>query len=210
MADSLKWWRVAQQVQVSQAYKESDLGWLLYHLVSSRTPTTCLELGTYAGYTTLFIAAAIAQYNTVYEDEGYLDCFDLWEQYQYNHVNRGVALQNIKDAGLLDYVSMTQKDALEVPDIIEMWGDRVDFIYVDLSNDGDTYRWAANEFYDLLWPGAIIVLEGGVPERDQVSWMLDYNKRPIVPTLEEIQETGKYDICQVMGKFPGLTVMTRK
>lgn len=54
-----KWFQVAQKY-VYSSYKTNDLGRVLYNLVSEFKPKRCVELGCLQGYSSIFIAAALA------------------------------------------------------------------------------------------------------------------------------------------------------
>jgi len=60
---------------------------------------------------------------------------------------------------------------------------------------------------DKLTEYGILVLEGGSFERDQVHWMLKYNKRSIQCVVNQISD--KYKI-KTIGTMPSLTFITRK
>lgn len=51
-----------------------------------------------------------------------------------------------------------------------------------------------------------MLLEGGSEERDNVEWMVKYNKRKINPYLKSISD--KYDIT-IIDRFPSLTIINK-
>lgn len=205
--NDMQWHRVVEQVEVNQAYKDSCLGWVLHSLVLDHKPETVIEIGTFCGFTAIYIAAALAK-----STQGQLNCFDLWEKYPHKHTSLKIAEDNILAAGLQDTVLIHSIDARAVPNYLRtpiLWKPfEVDFVYIDISNTGDTYRWAADEFYDLLSPGGLLVLEGGTEARDQVEWMVTYDKVPILLAIEEINWQGKYGVS-IYENFPGLTVLQK-
>lgn len=84
-----------------------------------------------------------------------------------------------------------------------------DLIHVDIANTGDVYKKAEQTLITKLAPGGVLILEGGTPARDQVSWMIEYHKAPIVPEIERLRALGKYNIT-VLGAFPGITIIKKK
>ena len=48
-------------------------------------------------------------------------------------------------------------------------------------------------------------MEGGSKERDNVEWIIKYNKKPINPYLMSIEENYKIEIIE---KFPSLTIIS--
>lgn len=90
---------------------------------------------------------------------------------------------------------------------VELEDGAYDLIHVDIANTGDIYEKAARMLLPKLRPGGVILLEGGTPERDEVSWMRERNKRPICPVVDRwLKEEHAFDVC-VLGKFPGLTLL---
>ena len=84
-----------------------------------------------------------------------------------------------------------------------------DLIHVDIANNGDIYAEAEQTLFSKLAVGGLLILEGGTPARDQVPWMLQYGKSPIVPEIDRLKALGKYDVT-VLGTFPGITIMRKK
>ena len=91
--------------------------------------------------------------------------------------------------------------------ILNIEKNSLDFVHIDISNDGSVYEWAFEIFLLKLSPGGILILEGGTEERDSVEWMSKYNKPPIQAVIERFKETWN---IQVVKDFPGLTIATKK
>jgi hypothetical protein len=83
----------------------------------------------------------------------------------------------------------------------------IDIMHVDIANNGDTYRFSFENYIDKLSEKGIMLLEGGSEERDNVEWMVKYNKPKIKPVLEEYKD--KYDIITI-DKFPSMTIVRKK
>ncbi len=81
-----------------------------------------------------------------------------------------------------------------------------DLLHVDIANDGTVYAEAVERLLPKLAPGGLLLLEGGTPERDQVPWMLERQRAPIVPELARLRAQGLIETW-VLGHFPGLTVV---
>ena len=54
---------------------------------------------------------------------------------------------------------------------------RFDLIHIDISNDGEVYDFAVKNYLPLV--NKVLLLEGPSVERDNVDWMISYNKKPI-------------------------------
>jgi predicted O-methyltransferase YrrM len=192
-----QWLKTANNLFSS--YRENDLGWILFNLVRQHRPYHCVEIGMLYGYSSIFIMAALEKNGL-----GKLCGYDLWELYPYRHCRKVQTLASIHEAGLAHRLNrLVEADAKHVP-LVERGP--IDFLHIDISNDGKTYRWAMAAFRDLIKPGGIMVLEGGTIERDHVPWMKKYNKQPIAPVLAESNSAW---IWYTEPHFPGMTVFTR-
>ncbi len=153
-----------QNPPIESSYRQNDLGRVLYELVLEMRPGNVVEYGALNGYS----AACIGQALRDIGDGGKLVSYDLWEAYSHNHGDIGEAKKAIDALGLSDFVEFRRGTL----------GDRsldgFDLMHLDISNDADKLADARN-----LFPGPI-VFEGGSRERDEVAWMRDFGRRPMV------------------------------
>ena len=75
----------------------------------------------------------------------------------------------------------------------------IDILHIDIANNGDVYEFAINNYLPKLSKNGVIILEGGSEERDNVEWMIKYNKPKIQPIVK------KYNM-KVIGTFPSITL----
>ena len=80
----------------------------------------------------------------------------------------------------------------------------VDMIHIDIANNGDTYEDAIKHYLPKLSPTGIMILEGGSAQRDEVEWMVKYNKPQIYPILQKYSQI--YNI-KTIGSFPSITLI---
>lgn len=187
------------------SYKENNYGLVFYSLVRCLKPLRCIEIGTLEGYSTLFIAAALKDN----DNDGHLCAYDLWEDYEHRHVSQNVTQANIDIMLLQDYVTLTKMNAYYV---MERWpDDRIDFIHVDISNDGEIFDRFLREAAPKLISGGILIFEGGSVERDAVDWMDKFNKPKIQHVIEShrLMSEPIYDIV-VIEPFPSITICTKR
>lgn len=185
---------------VASSYRANCYGDLLYYLIRTNAPEHCVEIGTLHGYSALYITAALRD-----NGHGHLDCYDLWETYPFRHSRMVDVQERIDCCGLHNWVTLHHCDAMHVPGQLKSW---VDFVHVDISNDGDTYLWAASAFGDgVLTKEGLLVLEGGTPDRDTVEWMAQGYHKPISAVLESLTRDWA---MVVMRAFPGMTIMRRR
>jgi len=120
-----------------------------------------------------------------------IEAYDLFDDYKYSHADYDLTRAKFKDIKIArgDFYGGHKRYADK----------SIDILHIDISNDGDVYEFAVKNY---LPKTRIMLLEGGSHERDQVDWMIKYNKRPIRPYLESIKQS-----YFVIDKFPSLTII---
>jgi len=177
----------------NSSYEENDFGSLFYSIVRINKPVRIVELGTKDGYSAFHIARALEDNNL-----GYLYCYDLWEDYEFNSCYLETAKENLKDYE--NRIIFVKTDARE----IEKKYTSVDILHIDLSNHGELL----DEILIPWLPKAkLIIIEGGSEERDNVEWMKKYNKKPIKQWLEDHKHLFDYF---TINQFPSVTLIKPK
>jgi hypothetical protein len=177
------------------SYAARGYGSLLYALIRVLKPLRAVELGVFQGYSLLSAAAALRD-----NGAGAISGYDLFEAYPYRHAQRDQVSRQILASGLKRWATVHQDDAAGVH---ERW-DTVDYLHVDLSNDGDTYRRVFAQ-----WSGKVrqvILLEGGSRERDNVEWMHNYGKLAILPAIVDLRHAHPGWSFTVLQPFPSWTI----
>jgi len=169
-----------------------------YGVTKILKPLVCVELGTYAGNSAYYIAAALKS-----NHRGNLYCYDLWDSYAFHHVSKVTARRNL--VGLP--VALIQKNAFDV--YRDYCNNSVDLLSVDLSNDGDVYRRILTDWYKKLTKDSVVLLEGGSSQRDKVSWMTKFKKTPIKTVFEDDDLNKKYEF-DIIHTFPSLTTARKR
>ena len=177
------------------SYKDHGYGYFFYALTRVLKPARCVEIGVLQGFSLLTVAAALRD-----NGNGMIHGFDLFEDYPYRHEKYANVLEWIETSGLRTWATVSQEDAFQV----HKQFDTTDYLHVDISNDGNTYRRVFEQ-----WAGKVkkvILLEGGSADRDRVEWMIKYKKPSIVKALNEIRSAyPSWDIV-VFDPYPSLTV----
>jgi predicted O-methyltransferase YrrM len=186
--------------KIRSSYILNNYGEIIYNFVRKKRPDNCLEIGVLDGYSTIFIAQALVD-----NDFGKLNSYDLFENYEYKNSKYNDVKNRLEKLNLDSRVNLKHGDAYSIVENIEK--NSLDFVHIDISNDGSVYEWAFEIFLLKLSPGGILILEGGTEERDSVEWMSKYNKPPIQAVIERFKETWN---IQVVKDFPGLTIATKK
>jgi hypothetical protein len=106
------------------------------------------------------------------------------------------------------YVNLHYGDAFKV---CNYFADRkVDFLHMDISNDGDILKKTIECWGPKISTGGIIAFEGGSVERDNVEWMKKYHRKPIAPEVINISfDNFQFDV-QVFSKFPSMTLFFKR
>lgn len=184
---------------LASAYQDHGYGFLFYALARALRPAACVELGVYQGFSLLTTAAALRD-----NARGSIEGFDLFEDYEFRHESQDAASLNIRANGLDRWARTHKADALRAHERF----DAVDWLHVDISNNGDTYRHVFAAWAPKV--RGVMLLEGGSPERDRVDWMTRFNKPAIVPAIEEMREAHPEWTIAVLAPFPSLTVALRE
>jgi hypothetical protein len=169
--------------------------------------TKIVELGIGNGYSTTYLAKGLKEMHTLYNSSSKLDAYDLFEDYAYKHSTK-VEIENIiKGQELEEFVNIYQGDAYEVH---KNYADKsIEFLHVDLSNTGDTVHKIMELWHPKICERGFIAFEGGSEERDNVEWMVKYNKPSIKKAIDTNEIIKKYYVYGTYLRFPSLTVLFR-
>ena len=106
--------------------------------------------------------------------------------------------QNLEKYNVSQYVEFKELDFKEwIPEDF-------DLLHVDISNNGNTLVELSIKCFNQLKQGKHILFEGGSIERDNVEWMVRYNKQPI----NSIKSLINYNILSE--KFPSISKLEFK
>jgi len=153
---------------LDSSYARNGLWIDLYSLIKDKRPFKIIDFGVLYGYSTIAMALALKEIGA-----GKVYGYDLWEKYPYKHATKEQAWENIKKAGVADYVVLAEKD-------FYTWEDEYfDLLHLDISNDGDIIDKLAEKTELLRNQSSLVIFEGGSEERDEVEWMKKYKKKPI-------------------------------
>ena len=168
---------------------------VIYNAVKDLKPELCVELGCCEGFTSYYIATALQE-----NGKGHLEAYDRWVDHptlSFYRARKSNCLKNL--AGLP--VVVKEQDAYEVHNNYD--DGEVDFMYVDMDNDGDVYKLILLNWYKKLSPKAVVIFEGGCEKRDGVAWMKE--RPPMQPILQDKDLLALYNMVNV-GSFPSITI----
>jgi hypothetical protein len=180
------------------SYRDHGYGGFFYALVRCLKPRRCIELGVLQGFS-LFAAARALRDN----GEGRIEGYDLFEDYPYTHEPYAAVVERTRSAGLRDWAGVHRAEAGSVSDAVGP----VDYLHVDLSNDGDWFRRVFERWSPKV--AQVMVLEGGGDARDEVDWMVRYQRPPIVAAINDLRRNFTDWKIAVLEPYPSLTVAVR-
>lgn len=203
------------------SYIENDYGSLLTEYIFCGTwqPSSLVELGVLDGYSTLALAKGVEKLNRLKNFTPPFDAYDLFEDYEFKHGKQEEVQNLLKEHGVDKFVNLRKGNAYEVhtnyPDVqYDSTGEQItrgiDFLHIDISNTGDTLRKIMELWHPKMSWRALILIEGGSEERDNVEWMRKYNAPSIKKEIETNPIINKYYHYGTYLRYPGLTVMLRK
>jgi predicted O-methyltransferase YrrM len=184
------------------SYEVNDYAKIFNAIVDVACPRVCVELGVLDGYSSVAIGKALKQ------NGGHLDSWDLFEDYQFKHSTMSEVQNVLANNEITDYVTLRKGDAYKAHEYYQ--NHSVQLLHVDISNDGDTIDKIMVMWDEKIHNGGLIIFEGGTEERDNVEWMVKYNK----PSIKKALESNKiikdnYVFCTYLA-YPGLTVLLKR
>jgi len=179
------------------SYEKNNYGGFFYSLIRVYQPEKVVELGTKAGYSAYHLARGLKA-----NKRGSLDCYDLWEKYEFNSVSKSVAEENLKE--FKDIIRLELGEAIGVDKAYKT----IDILHVDVSNEGGILEKIVPRWIDKT--RQFIIIEGGSAERDKVEWMIKFKKAPIKKWLEDFSRQRGDIEYQTIEPFPSVTIIRKK
>jgi predicted O-methyltransferase YrrM len=193
---------------IRSSYKENEYGSVFRALVLAQRPRLVVECGVLDGYSTFNIAHALRFNRKVWNIRSEFFAYDLWEEYDYKHGDFLEVEKMLKDQRLDDFVNLTEGDAFNIAQVFSEGS--VDFLHMDISNNGETLVKTLEIWGDKLAKDGMIAFEGGSQERDNVEWMVKYEFRSIQNVLLTHPLVRCDWVFQVLSPFPSMTLLWKK
>jgi len=133
--------------------------------------------------------------------QGKIYAYDLWENEKFNHGQRLLKVQNtLEKYNLSDFVDLQYGDIFTC---LKKDVQNADLIHIDINNDGDKLSKIINLLKSHKYQGDVL-FEGGIYERDNCWWMIEFNKKPI----NSIKLIQNFSILN--SNYPGLSKINIK
>ena len=168
-------------------YKE-----LLENITFLIKPKTVIEFGILEGFSLNIFAQ---------EKNCRIYAYDIFDEFNGNSAEKNILSERFKN---YQNVNIDYGDFYKKYNDIE--NNSIDIIHIDIANDGKVYQFAIDNYYEKLKQNGILILEGGSKERDNVEWMLRYNKPTIQPVLQKYGDNVR---IEVLDDYPSITLISK-
>lgn len=189
------------------SYMEYNYGPYFTTIINTCIPKNPIEFGILDGYSTLHICEGLKINYFNHGIKSKLQCFDLWDKYEYNHGNKDEVDMLLRSSSLGDFAVL--KDGDFYKNYNNFQDNSIDFIHIDISNTGETLLFFLEYWHNKIQNKGIVIFEGGSQERDKIEWMIKYNKKPIFPILENNNFLKSHYYVGTYNPFPSMTVMMK-
>lgn len=176
---------------IKSSYKKNNYDKIFQSICFSLNPKKIVEFGILEGYSLdCFIK---------YGENSFIEANDLFEDFPYNSANfdfiKNKYIENLN-------VSINKRNFYKSVNCYE--DNSIDILHIDIANTGEVFEFSIQNYLPKV--RGIMILEGGSEERDNIEWMIKYNKPKIQPILE------KYSNCvkiMVLDDFPSITLIKK-
>lgn len=172
-----------------------NFGDIISSITFLKNPKKIVECGILEGY-------SLDKFILNSDTDTQIDAYDIFDKF---HGNHAIKDKIIKQFSPHKNVNIEYGDFYNVFKLHE--NKSIDILHIDIANNGDVYEFMFQNYVDKLKDDSIILMEGGSEERDNIEWMIKYNKSKIKPVLEKYSEN--YDI-KTIGKIPSITIIKKK
>lgn len=177
------------------SYKKNNFCDLLSTLVFLKSPKKIVEFGILNGY-------SIDAFIKNKKNDCHIHAYDIFEKFNGNYTDYDAIIKKYKD---IQNIHIHRGDYYDEYNNIE--NSSIDILHIDIANDADVYQFCLDNYYDKIVHGGLIILEGGSEERDNVEWMLKYNKKPIKKFLDKISDRYTFTTVE---NFPSITIIIKQ
>lgn len=180
--------------QGRSSYKGEKFSKVLRTICLMKNPKKIVEFGILDGYSLdCFIEST--------ENDCEILAYDLFEEFPYNSA-RFDSMEKKYDK---TKASIERGNLFDSHNTLE--DKSIDIIHIDIANDGRVYEYCIKNLMSKIKDFGVMILEGGSKERDNIEWMLKYNKPKIRNVLYRYDNEYK---IKVFNEFPSLTIITKK
>ena len=178
---------------MNSSYKNDiNYGDVLSSITFLNNPKKIIEIGILEGY-------SLSKFIENSNSDTIIKAYDIFEEF---NGNSAIKKDLIKKFNKFKNVEIKEGNFYNIHKNIK--NDSLDILHIDIANNGDVYEYVFQNYISKIKKKGIIILEGGSLERDNIEWMIKYNKNKINPIIEKYK--NKYNIL-TLGKIPSITIV---
>ena len=179
---------------MNSSYKKKiDFGDIISTITFLKNPKKIVEFGILEGFSLMKFVENSNKTTSI-------DAYDIFEKFNGNH-----AVKDKLDSIFNQYTNVNIQEGDFYEGFKEYPDKSIDILHIDIANNGEIYEFVFNNYVQKIADNGVILLEGGSETRDNIEWMIKYNKPKIQPVLEKYKH--KYNI-KVIGAFPSITMIS--
>lgn len=176
---------------IKSSYKKYHYNKVFQSICFAMNPSRIVEFGILEGYSLdCFVS------NT---QDCLIDGNDLFDEFPYNAANYEFVVEKYKNYSNLN---IYKRDFYNSVDVYE--DNSIDILHIDIANNGDTFEFAIKNYLPKV--RGIMIMEGGSKERDNIDWMIKYNKSKIQPVLKKYENDVRITVLE---DFPSITLIKK-
>lgn len=172
-----------------------DFGDIISTITFMNNPQKIVECGILEGY-------SLSKFINSSSSTTSIDAYDIFDKFNGNHAIKDKIIEQFSP---YKNVNIYEGDFYEVskkyPD------SSIDILHIDIANNGEVYEYMFQNYSKKIKKNGVILMEGGSEKRDNVDWMIKYNKPKINPVLKKW--SNMYNILTI-GEIPSITIIQNK
>jgi hypothetical protein len=176
------------------SYREERFSKVLRTICIVKNPKKIVEFGILDGYSLDCFLEATGEECEIF-------AYDLFEEFPYNSAK----FDSMEKKYNRTRASIGRENLFNAHNIFD--DNSIDIMHIDIANDGDVYEYCINKLMCKLEDSGVMILEGGSEQRDNIEWMVKYNKTKIRDVLYRYEDAYK---IKVFNEFPSLTIINKK
>lgn len=129
-----------------------------------------------------------------------IEAYDLFEDFPFNTAN----YEEISNKFKSPRIKISKADYYDSVDLFE--DESIDLLHIDIANNGETYNFAINNYLKKVSPNGLMILEGGSTERDNIDWMIKFDK----PKIKNVIDKYKTELnILTIEDYPSVTIIKK-
>jgi len=176
---------------IRSSYKEYHYNKIFQSICFTINPSKIVEFGILEGYSLdCFVN---------YTQDCQIDANDLFDEFPYNAADYGFVTNKYRENS---NVSIYKRDFYKSVDLYE--DNSIDILHIDIANNGDVFDFAIRNYLPKV--RGVMIMEGGSEERDNIEWMIKYDKPRIGPVLKKYSNDVRITVLE---DFPSITLIRK-